>query len=214
LSEFQSFSIESLLRRVAAARRAGDVTEAQPEWEACIFRATPRVRQAVKLYRTARGDRIPAQDHDEVVYEALERACRRMSHTLETLDEQTFKAAMVGCARNACKDYFRRLGQHAKGIAGSIDQAAFDEGGTGRFDADIARASDFRLADDEAAFEAADRLNRAKSQMKHATRLRAIELREAGLEYEEVAAALDVTVPNAYQLYCRGLKDLHGLMEP
>jgi RNA polymerase sigma factor (sigma-70 family) len=214
LTDYSTYSIESLLRRVAVARRAGDVSKAQPEWEACVIRATPRVRAAVRTYKTVNGDRVGAQDHEAVVNDALERACRRMIHTLDKLDERAFRAALVGCAHNACKDHFRRVGQYAKGIAGSLDQAAFDDGEAGRFDEDLAREAERKLVDDEGAFEAADRLNRAMSQMKHDNRRKAIELRETGLEYDEIAQALDVSVGNAYQLYSRGLKDLHGLMEP
>lgn len=214
LTDYSKLSIESLLRRVALARRAGDVTKARPEWEACVFRATPRIRAAVAAYKTINGDRVDPQDRGEVVNDALERACRRMIHTLDKLEERSFRAALVGCAHNACKDHFRRLGQHARGIAGSLDAPAFDDGEAGRFDTDLAREAERKLLDDEAAFEAADRLSRAMSQMKHENRRKAIELRETGLEYDEIATSLDVTVVNAYQLYSRGIKDLHGLMEP
>ncbi len=213
VDEFRTFGIDALLRRVALARRAGDVERARPEWQACVLRATARVRAVVRGYRTANGDRIPAQDHDEVVWRAIERATRRMIHTLEQLDERSFAAAMATCAENECKDHFRRLGAVERGLAGSLDELRFDEGEAGRHDEELARRAAQRAADDEAAFEARARLEAALPRLNSLNRRRAIELRERGLGYEEIADALAVSVDNAYQLYCRGLRDLRGLMD-
>jgi RNA polymerase sigma factor (sigma-70 family) len=213
LNDFRTFPIESLLRRVAVARRNGDVLAAKPEWDACVIRMTPRVRAAVKAFRTVHGDRVASHDHEVVVNDALERACRRMIHTLDSLDERSFKAAITTCAYNACHDHFRRLGQQLKGIAGSLDEPAFDDGEGNRFDGDLAREAELRQADDEAAFDAGHRIESAIQHMKHDRRRKAVELRELGLEYEEVADALGTSVQNAQQLYSRGLKDMRGLME-
>ena len=63
------------------------------------------------------------------------------------------------------------------------------------------------------AFEAADRLDRGLARMRNGNRRKAVEMRRLGYENEEIADALGVSVDNAYQLVCRGLKDLRGLME-
>src|SRR4051812_47064532 len=91
-------STDFLLREVARARAAGDVERARPAWEACVFRATARVRTVVGAYRTINGDPIPREDREAAVNDALERACRRMIHTLDKLNETSFMAAMAGCA--------------------------------------------------------------------------------------------------------------------
>jgi RNA polymerase sigma factor (sigma-70 family) len=214
VTEYRTLSIDALLGRVALARRRGDVMQAKAEWDACVFRGTPRARAAVRAFMTKSGDRVPAHDHDSVVYEALERACRRMIHTLDSLDERAFAAAIVTCAINSCHDYFRREGQCARGIRGSLDEPAFDDGEGARFDSDIAREAELQLADDEAAFEASDCLARAMRRMRHTRRRQAVELREQGFDYDEVATALGTSVGNAQQLYSRGLKDIRGLLEP
>ena len=50
--------------------------------------------------------------------------------------------------------------------------------------------------------------------MANSARRRAVELREEGYEYDEIAATLEVSVGNAYQLVSRGKRDLRELMEP
>jgi RNA polymerase sigma factor (sigma-70 family) len=197
-------SIDFLLREVARARAAGDVERARPQWEACVFRATARVRRVVAAYRTVNGDPIPLHDREWVVNDALERACRRMIHTLDSLTEPSFLAAMAGCAENACRDQIRRIGQVERGTAHSLDDPDRPE---------PVREAERRRLDDEAAFEAAHRVASALERMASSARRRAVELREQGYEYDEIAGALDVSVDNAYQLVSRGKRDLRELME-
>ena len=197
-------SLDFLLREVARARAAGDVERARPAWEACVIRATPRVRAVVAAYRTVNGDPVPRDDREAVVNDALERACRRMIHTLEKLNETSFLAAMAGCAENACKDQIRRMGQVERGTAHSLDDPDRPE--------PVAEAQR-RALDDEAAFEAAHRIATALERMDNHARRRAVELREQGYEYEEIAATLDVSRDNAYQLVSRGRRDLRELLE-
>jgi len=205
LAWMRTVSTDFLLNRVAAARAAGDVGAAREEWETCVIRATARVRIVVAAFRTGSGDRIPPDDREIVVNDALERACRRMIHTLEKLNETSFMAAMAGCAENACRDHFRRIGQVERGLAHSLDDPDRPE---------PLREAQLRAEDDAAAFEAAHRIASALERMDNAARRRAVELREEGYEYEEIAATLEVSVGNAYQLVSRGKRDLRELMEP
>lgn len=205
VSDLRAPSTDFLLRRVAAARTAGDVEAARAEWVDCVVRATARVRAVVAAYRAPHGDRIPPEDREVVVNDALERACRRMIHTLDKLTEISFMAAMAGCAENACKDYIRATGAVRKRLAHSLDDATRPE---------PLREAHQRAADDEAAFEAAQRVASALERMDNRTRRRAVELREEGYEYAEIAGALAVSVPNAHQLVSRGKRDLRDLMEP
>ena len=198
-------STDYLLRRVAAARAAGDVGAAAREWETCVIRATARVRVTVAAYRAKHGDPIPAADRDIVVNDALERACRRMIHTLDKLNETSFMAAMAGCAENACHDHIRRIGAVRRGLGPSLDDPDRPE---------PLREALERAADDEAAFEAAHRVASALERMENGARRRAVELREEGYEYSEIAGTLGVSVGNAYQLVSRGKRDLRDLMEP
>ena len=214
MSEHRDVSIDFLLRQVARARAAGNVEPARPAWEACVFRATARVRRVVGAYRTVQGDAIPAHDREVVVNDALDRACRRMIKTLDKFNERSFMAAMAGCAENACKDYIRKLGAYEKGLHGSFDDAAYEGGGGGRYDDALYREAELRDIDDEQAFDSADRLERALGQMRSANQRRAVQMRRLGCENEEIAETLGVTVDNAYQLVSRGLRDLRGLMEP
>lgn len=198
-------STNYLLSRVATARAAEDVETARDDWETCVIRATARVRMAVAAYRTVNGDAVPAADRDIVVNDALARACRRMIHTLDKLNETSFMAAMAGCAENACKDHFRSLGSVQKGLGHSLDDPDRSE----PIEEALRRAED-----DEAAFEAAHRVASALERMENQARRRAVELREEGYEYSEIADALAVSVANAYQLVSRGKRDLRDLMEP
>ena len=207
MPDLRTLPTETLLRRVAVARRRGDVLAARAEWEACCMRAVARVRTVVAVYRTVHGDRVALADRDSVVWEAIERACRRMIHTLDQLDERSFGAAMATCAENACKDHFRRLGAAQRHQAGSLDADDF------AFSPDLARAAEAQAEEDERAFAARVRVEAALPQLKNVNRRRAVELRERGLEYEEIAKVLGVSRDNAYQLYSRGLRDLRKLME-
>lgn len=205
MSDLRAPSIDFLLRRVAAARARGDVESARPEWEACVIRAAVRVRTAVASYRTSNGDPIPRDDRPIVVNDALERACRRMIHTLEKHNEVSFLAAMAGCAENACHDHIRRLGAVQRGLAHSLDDPDRPE---------PVGEAERRAADDEAAFEAAHRVASALQRMDNDKRRRAVEMHEEGYEYPEIADTLAVSVTNAYQLVSRGKRDLRDLMEP
>lgn len=198
-------STDFLLRRVAAARAAGDVEAARGDWETCVIRATARVRIVVAAYRTTFGDPIPANDRDIVVNDAMERACRRMINTFEKFNETSFMAGMAGCAENACHDHIRRIGAVQRGLAGSLDDPDRPE----PLAAALARAED-----DERAFEAAHRVASALERMENGARRRAVELREEGYEYSEIADTMSVSVANAYQLVSRGKRDLRDLMEP
>lgn len=198
-------STDFLLDRVARARAAGDFDAARPEWEQCVQRATDRVRTVVRAFRTGNGDPIPASERELVVNAALERAFFKMGGTLERFNETSFMAAMAKCAEFECHDQIRRMGRHAKRAAHSLDDPDRAE--------PVAEA-ERRAADDEAAFEAAHRIATAMERMSNAKRRRAVELHTDGHEYEEIAAALGVTVANAYQLVSRGKRDLRNLMEP
>lgn len=213
LSHFHTRTIDSLLKDVAKARRAGDVESARPEWEACVIRAIPRVSAAVAGFRTSNGDRVASADREDVVNDALDRACRRMIHTLDGLNEASFRAAMAGCGENACRDHFRRLGRYERGLAGSLDAPAHEDGGGSRYDDELYRDAEIRRLDDDAAFEAADRLDRAMDRMAPSNRRKALAMRRLGLEYEEIADELGTSRDNAYQLVCRAIKDLRKLME-
>lgn len=205
MSDFREVRIEFLLREVARARAAGEPEPARAEWVACVTRATARVRAVVASYRTVNGDRIPVHDRDEVVNAALDRACRRLLHNLQSFEAPVFYAAIATCAEFACRDYIRAVGARERGLHGSLD----DEGA----DVVLFREALLRDLDGAAAFEAADRLRRGLSDMRNPNQRRAIELRTLGWGNDEIADELGVSVDNAYQLVSRGLRDLRRVMD-
>lgn len=213
MSENRDVGIDFLLREVARAKAAGDVERARPAWEDCVFRATARVRVVVGVFRTVNGDKIPVDDRDIVVNDALDRACRRMIHTLDKLNKRSFGAAMGSCAENACKDHIRQIGAYERGLKGSLQDPAFEEGDAGRYAEALYHEAELRRIDDEAAIEAADRLDRGLAAMGNENRRQAVQMKRDGHGADEIAAELGVTTVNAYQLVSRGLRDLHGLME-
>jgi RNA polymerase sigma factor (sigma-70 family) len=212
LSEHRTPSIDFLLKRVSRARDDGDVERARPEWQACITRATVRVRAAVKAFRTVNGDRIAAHDREIVVNDALDRASRRMILTLETLTEPVFIAAMWTCAEHACRDHIRKEGAREKHLAGSLDDSAYEEGDAGRFDDELFREAERRRTAGEDALAAADRLERALSQLANPRQREALQLKRLGYTYPEIADRLGESKDNAYQLVSRGLRNLRRLM--
>ena len=213
LSEFRDVSTDFLLRRVERARAKGHPESAGAEWSACVNRSARRVRTVVNAFRTAHGDRIPIGDRDIVVNRALDRGHRRILHNLEKFNEVSFFAAMASVADYTCKDHIRAIGAYRRGLHGSLDEPAYENGGGGRYDDELYREALKREIDDEAAFDAADRVERGLAAMKNAKRRRAVDMRRLGCEYEEIAAALGVSVDNAYQLVCRGFRDLRGSIE-
>ena len=97
--EFRKIPTETLLRRVDAARAQGDWTTARREWEACIARARNRVVVVVDRYVYAKRWIVEA-DHEDTVQDALIRAGRSLVHSLESLSEDSFFAAVVTVADN------------------------------------------------------------------------------------------------------------------
>ena len=99
---FRKIPVSELLRRVAAARAAGDWKTAKGEWWASIARAIPRVEFKVDYF--VHRKLVPSHRRDDLVQESLKVAARRLVHNLDKLDdEDAFFAAVVTATTFVCK---------------------------------------------------------------------------------------------------------------
>ena len=211
--QYRKLPTETLLRRVASARAAGDWTAARGEWEACIARARERVVNVVETY-VAKGW-IPRDMKEDVVQEALIRGARRLVRNLDSLAPDAFFAAMVRVAEFQCRDEGRRVmrrEQHER----SLDEPAgwSDDESAGRYDAALNReaTSGWERAEDA---RDADRLfDELVPQLKNARARRIILMQRLGIKDAQIAAELDISVANVHTIRSRALKELRGLIDP
>jgi RNA polymerase sigma factor (sigma-70 family) len=207
-------SEDQLLRRFVRTREPA-------VWEETVLRSFDRIRARVATFRFPGGQAIPLSDHGDVVSEAWERVMDLGAN---------FRGSSVGELRNAikttvwnaCMDWGRRRLSRERHIAGSLDEPAYGEEGSGggRFDSQLAGHYAEReaiSADDEEAW--------ARSGAYVATVRAAIaEVRNDGyrevlqmtyvrrLDAAAIAGRLDISLDNVYQRRRRGTIELEKIL--
>jgi RNA polymerase sigma factor (sigma-70 family) len=208
---YRKLSTDLLLRRVAAARAAGDWTAARGEWEACITRARERVENVVR-------GRYGGEDREAVVQEALLRGSTKLIENLDRLDENAFFAAMVRVAYFQAHDSWRSEAAYRVHVAGSLDQPAAnnpDDDAPGRFAKQEAREAHERAWRDEEATDAARRIQEAIEKLPDPRARKILTYdRLGGRTDAQIAEELGISVANVQTIRSRSLKRLRGLIEP
>jgi RNA polymerase sigma factor (sigma-70 family) len=209
MDDLRPIGTDVLLRRLARAHADGRPGSARRERDALIVRALPRVRGAVAAFRFPGQDvTIPRATREEVVQEAVIRTMRMLAN-LERHTEAAFGAAVVTTAQYTCRDWCRRTLAVERGLAGHLEEPARGapaDDVPGRFTADLARLAERARGEEEAARETADALERAIRGLANPVQRRVIELTRDGWRSKEIAAELDLSVPNVDQLRSRGFK--------
>lgn len=223
-NQLDRLSVDELLRLVVITRD-GDTSSkkrARKAWETLVALDIDRVRGLVESFNFPRqpGVRVHRDDVDPVVHDCWLRL-RNMLATFRGTSEGEYRAAMRTCITYACMDHCRSKMTEDMTRAGSFDeQLRSGEGnGKGRFEDQIAKKEFERIDDEEAIerecernLELNGRLNDAIANL-DGNRRRVLELTRAGRSTEEIAAELETSPDNVYQLRRRALKDVRRILD-
>jgi RNA polymerase sigma factor (sigma-70 family) len=205
--ELRDLAIPELLRRIRAARQAGEPWKATKETDVLIARSMPRVRNVVGAFRLPEHPEVAVRhpDRDDVVQDALRRAFMMLDR-FRGATEGEWYAAVVTCARFTCRDHLRAEMTAERHLAGRIEDESAE--GLPRFDADLARISEHYAVDAESAREAADWLANAIRSIPNPNQRRVVELTRDGWSTDDIAGELDTSVDNVHQLRSRAFSHL------
>jgi RNA polymerase sigma factor (sigma-70 family) len=205
--ELRHLAVPELLRRIRAARAAGEPWNARTETDALIARSLPRVRNVVGAFRLPEHPdaTVRAPDRDDVVQDALRRAFKMLAGFRGTSEGEWY-AAVVTCARFTCRDHLRAELAAERHLAGRIEDEVGED--RPRFDADFARISERDALDADSGREAADWLAHALATLPNPNQRRAVELTRDGWSTGEIAAQLQTSVDNVHQLRSRAFAQL------
>lgn len=201
-------SDDELARRYVAARDRGRDADAQRLWEELLALLYERLRNMVHVTHA----HLSPLERDE----AISRAVLRLESTMRHSIESQFMGGWVNAAKSALKygalDTVATAAELHRKETALLDAATPTEDGEVEGQLEAQKATE-AYDDAQAAFEHRDYLRWAMPQLK-GNRRRAVEiiLLEGG-SHDDVAAELDVTKANAYQLFSRGLRDLQDLKE-
>lgn len=191
---------EERLRRFVASRDAGELREARAHWEALLEANFDRVVALVSIQ--ARG-RLNPHERDDAVERAIVKIWRNMVSTFDGTSMGEWVNAVKACAGFAVADVQRQAARRSK------HQASLDEAEEYRW---ASKAHEEHRREHERA-DARDFVAWGLPQLKDARRRLVLERSLDGVPAEEIAAELDVSLPNLYQLRSRGLKELAKLKE-
>jgi RNA polymerase sigma factor (sigma-70 family) len=205
--ELRDLAIPELLRRIRAARAAGEPWRASDETDVLLARSVPRVRNVVGAFRLPEHPNVTIRppDRDDVGQDALRRAFM-MLDTFRGSTEGEWYAAVVTCARFTCRDHLRAEMTADRHLAGRIEDESQE--GLPRFDADFARISEHEALDADASREAADWLASAIKTLPNPNQRRVVELTRDGWSTDDIAAELETSVDNVHQLRSRAFAQL------
>jgi DNA-directed RNA polymerase specialized sigma24 family protein len=194
---------EQLLRRFVACRDAGDTAGARERWMELVTDNLGRVEAMVALW--ARGGRLSPDEREEALQAALIKLWRNMVTTFAGTSMGEWVNAVKACVDFACRDVQRAAARR------SSREAPLE-------DSEAAAPREFRAAHEEHRREAERADARGfviwgLEQVGNERRRLVLERTLDGVPAEEIAAELDVTLDNLYQLRSRGLRDLARLKE-
>jgi RNA polymerase sigma factor (sigma-70 family) len=209
-----------LLRRYADAHDRGQHELAAQLWEQLAVNNFDRVRQIVKAFRfSPGGPGLPEHEWGSAASEAYLRVIA-MGAGFRNREIGRFRAALVTCVQNACRDYGRKELRHERRAAGSVDEKFDPGGGAGPYDAALA-AYDAELR--ERAGDAVE-AERSRTQAEQLVAWAIAQVGNAGyrevleltwiekLSGEEIVARLGITPDNVYARRSRGGKEMERIL--
>jgi RNA polymerase sigma factor (sigma-70 family) len=201
---------EQLLRRFVACRDDGDGDGALRCWGELVERNHDRVRALVDLW--GRDGRLSEDERQEATQAALIRLWRKMVHTFEGTTMGEWVNATKTLVDFACRDVQRAAALRSRREA-SLDRSRVDDEGdvTGAYDARLAELAHEQHRRTGERAEAADFLAWALPRIDDERRRLVLERTLDGTSAEDLAAELDVSMANLYQLRSRGVKELARL---
>jgi RNA polymerase sigma factor (sigma-70 family) len=211
---------ELLLRRYADAHEAGDRELAAELWKQLAVRNFDRVKQIVKAFRfTPGGQGLPEHEWGSAATEAYLRVVA-MGAGFRGRELGRFRAALVTCVQNACRDYGRRELRHESRAAGSVDERFDADGEAGPYDgalaaheAELRRSAAEALESERSARESERLVAWAIARVANAGYREVLELTWIEkLSGEEIAARLGITTDNVYARRSRGIREMERIL--
>ena len=204
---------DELVRLFALARDKGDRERAVEIWDEIVTRHFDRVVAMVAAWRYPdSGDRVLEKDRDDAVSLALWKVGKKLLDTFEGTTLPELRAAIKRAVDFACRDTLRRVAAREKRQHGSFDEPAGEESQLSRYEELLADDGGFdELERDEERRLAAERVTAAIQQLKGKMR-RVFELTLEGFDVPQIAAELNTSTDNVYQLRSRGLKKLKEVL--
>ena len=199
-----------MLQRFLEARAAEDDQAAGRCWSELVERNYDRVEGMVALW--GRGGRLSADEREEALQRALVKLWKRMAVTFEGSTMGEWVNATRQLVEYACLDVQREAARRSARERSLDEPRRGDEGEqAGAHDTLLARlaADELRRAGERA--EALGFTDWALPRVTNARRRAVLERTLDGVPAEAIAAELDVTMANLYQLRSRGLRDLADL---
>jgi RNA polymerase sigma factor (sigma-70 family) len=197
---------EELLRKFVACRDDGDGDGARHWWGKLAETSFDRVRGMVdgRAYRYG----LSHDEREEAVQRALVKLWRNMVHTFRGSTMGEFVNATKSLVEVVCMDVQRGAAKRTQRETALTDNPDTPHP---EWKADELAHQQHRRETEQA--DAAAFITWALPQMKHERQKRVVELTLAGMPAEEIAAELDVSMDNLYQLRSRGLKELRKLRD-
>jgi RNA polymerase sigma factor (sigma-70 family) len=197
---------EELLRRFVACRDDGDGDGARHWWNRLAEASFDRVRGMVDNRAYHYG--FSHDEREEAVQRALVKLWQNMVHSFRGATMGEFVLATKSLVEFACMDVQRdaaRRTEREKRLSGDPEKPHPE------YDSDeVAQQRHRRDAEKR---EAEEFVGWALPQVKNERYRRVLELTLDGVPAERIAAELDVTMTNLYQLRSRGLKELGKLRD-
>lgn len=209
-----------LLRRYADAHDRGERELAAELWQQLAVNNFDRVQQIVKAFRfTPGGPRLPEHEWGSAANEAYLRVIA-MGAGFRNREIGQFRAALVTCVQNACRDYGRKELRHDRRAAGSFDETFDPDGAAGPYDAALA-AYDAELRE-QAGAAVESELSRLEAEQLVAWAIARVpneNYREVleltwieKLSGEEIVQRLGISPDNVYARRSRGGKQMERIL--
>jgi len=205
---------DELVRLFAHARDKGDRDRAVEIWEEIVTRHFDRVVAMVSAWRyPGSGDRVQEKDRDEAVSLALWKVGKKLVGTFKGTTLPELRAAMKRAVDFACRDTLRRVGAYERHQAGSLDEAAGEDSNLSRYEEELSDEGGFdEFERNEERRSATERVAAALKKVPSEDMRRVLELTLDGLEVAQIAAQLNTSKDNVYQLRSRGMKKLKEVL--
>jgi RNA polymerase sigma factor (sigma-70 family) len=213
VKEFGSLKDDELVRLFAHARDKGDRDRAVEIWEEIVTRHFDRVIAMVSAWRyPGSGDRVQDKDRDEAVSLALWKVGKKLVDTFRGTTLPELRAAMKRAVDFACRDTLRRVAAYEKHQAGSLNESAGEDSNASRYEDELADDGGFEAFDrEQEQRSAAERVAAALKKLPD-NMCQVLELTLDGLDVPQIAAKLNTSKDNVYQLRSRGMKKLKEVL--
>jgi RNA polymerase sigma factor (sigma-70 family) len=214
VKDFGLLKDDELVRLFAHARDKGDRDRAVEIWEEIVTRHFDRVVAMVSAWRyPGSGDRVQEKDRDEAISLALWKVGKKLVGTFKGTTLPELRAAMKRAVDFACRDTLRRVGAYEKHQAGSLDEPASEDSNLSRYEEELSDEGGFdEFERNEERRSAAERVAAALKKVPSEDMRRVLELTLDGLEVAQIAAQLNTSKDNVYQLRSRGMKKLKEVL--